>query len=100
MDDEGEEGQWPMDNRSFDFDMQQAYENQVMGLMQLAGMMMGAAMMNPYMDETGENDYEAFSRSRNPFYDDTAPIPHNSNTNNYNPRREANMEPSFVAPHS
>lgn len=106
MDDE--DGVWTSNDRSFDIDMEQAFQNQMMGLMQLAGLMMGAAAMDPFADEA---EAEEYARRQYPFYDDTAPVPQRRQQYQqqqpfYNDRmpvsqqQQQQMDPSFVAPHS
>ena len=107
MDDEDKDGVWTSNDRSVDIDMEQAFQNQMMGLMQLAGLMMGAAAMDPFANET---EAEEYARRQYPFYDDTAPVPQRRQQYQqqqpfYNDRmpvsqQQQQMDPSFVAPHS
>lgn len=101
------DGVWTSNDRSFDIDMEQAFQNQMMGLMQLAGLMMGAAAMDPFADEA---EAEEYARRQYPFYDDTAPVPQRRQQYQqqqpfYNDRmpvsqQQQQKDPSFVAPHS
>ena len=88
-----EEDAWEEDMGSVDIDMERAFQTQIMGMMQLAGLMMGG--MNPSM--MGEDDFPAefgYEQPRRRDYDDFAPIPHNPPPSNTAP------EPSFTAPHT
>lgn len=80
MDEYPEEGIWEMPDRSFNMSMDQVFENQIMGMMQLARMMEAAAGMS-----------EEYPMRSNPYYDDAGPVPMH---------QQENTDPTFVAPHT
>ena len=65
MDDEDGDGIWTSNDRSFDIYMEQAFQNQMMGLMQLAGLMMGAAAMDPFANDNETNMYGSIAFKQN-----------------------------------
>jgi hypothetical protein len=65
--------------------MDQMFQQQMLGLMQMANMFMGASEIDRDMYEN-EGAY-----TQSPFYDDRAPIPRQE--------QPSPVEPTFVAPH-
>ena len=103
--DEGED--WG-EQRGFDINMEQAFQQQVLGMMQLAGMMMGGGLNTFGNDsEWGYEDRpqsfneddpsQSFFEERVPrrYYDDRAPIPQSPA-----PQRKPTERPTVIPPHA
>lgn len=86
MDDDQEEGIWEIPGRSFEMNMEQVFESQMRGMMELARMMGAASGMA--MDPFQEEEYQM---RHNPYYNDAGPIP---------TQEQHTLDPTFVAPHS
>ena len=76
-----------MPGQSF-MSMDQVFENQIMGMMQLARMMEAAAGMSDAMNDFSNEEYPM---RRNPYHDDAGPVPMH---------RQESTDPTFVAPHT
>lgn len=82
--------------------MEDVFQNQILGMMELASRMMGMGGLDGFMDED-----ESVYAQQNPFSNDTAPIPQRSRQQSTSQMGSmgsigsmGSMDPSFVAPHS
>ena len=102
---------WNLGSRTVDIDMERAFETQMMGMMQLAGMMMaglGSAMGNE-MSEEEFFSQQQYYRDPNGSSQDYAPIPQQpsssfspSHSRREEPRQSRQEQPSqqpITAPH-
>ena len=106
---EEEEEPWNTNSRTIDIDMEQAFETQMLGMMQLAGMMMAGlgSMMGEEMSE--EEFFSGQSHRQEPYggYQDYAPVdpssystqPRQQQPSSYQSSPSSSDQPSAAAPH-
>ena len=93
----GDGEQWEEDNDGFDMNMEEVFQQQVMGMMQQMGMLMGG-MLGQFGEE---NSDESFEYPMNMRRDDFAPIPPSSQPSSRPPRTpQGNGPTQSTAPHS
>ena len=91
---EEDEGGWDLSGRSFpNMEMEEVFQNQMMGLMQMANMMMQSSGLEEFMN----GEFEEMQMRRNPYYNDSAPVP---DSRSFQENHSFEQNPSFVAPHT